>query len=673
MKTNLLLAALAALTLTSLHGMESSVKTISEAKQKELNESLFSACSGDSVEVVKVLLDQGAQLTALDEDEHTPLHWAAEQGSLEISRFLIARGANLVAKSKYDMVPLHTPAFRGNIEICTLLLDSGTPVNSTACIGATPLLMLAINGNIDVCMLFIEKGADLHRANDAGETPLSIAAGKGRTGFCKVLLGASMLKPATRAEEVAPLRERLKTARLCLKGLGVPKDVRSIILESHPDLVRDWSTIFYYGLCKGHLLTDREMTVLKSTIPLYTFEMLKTLMEVARGSARTYELKALIDPEALEESFGEVITTNVENKLLLLQQKARWMDGLRKSVGGPHETNLLRAALPVLTLTSLHGMEPSAKTISEARQKELNESLFRACNGDSVEAVEALLDQGAQLTALDVDENTPLHCAAGRGRLEISRFLIARGASVLAKNRLGMVPLHAPAGRGDVQLCALLLDNGAQVNSSGDEGTTPLQVAAVYGYVDVGMLFIEREADVHRANDTGMTPLRFATVGGRTDFCRMILVASMLKPVIRAEEVAPLRKSLKTARLCLVKLAVPRGVRNIILESHPDLVRDWSTILYYDLCRGHLLTSYEMAVLKRPIPLYTFEMLKPLMEVACGNARTVELKVLLDPEALEENFGKAITTNIENKLLLLQQKARWMDGLRKSVGGPRED
>eukprot|EP01122_Echinamoeba_exundans_P003986 TRINITY_DN14025_c0_g1_i1.p1 TRINITY_DN14025_c0_g1~~TRINITY_DN14025_c0_g1_i1.p1 ORF type:complete len:133 (+),score=24.79 TRINITY_DN14025_c0_g1_i1:27-425(+) len=56
--------------------------------------------------IVKLLLDNGAQVNATNNKNSTPLHFAAGVGNLEIVKMLLAHGANKAAVDKEKYTPL---------------------------------------------------------------------------------------------------------------------------------------------------------------------------------------------------------------------------------------------------------------------------------------------------------------------------------------------------------------------------------------------------------------------------------------------------------------------------------------------------------------------------------------------------------------------------------------
>ena len=53
-----------------------------------------------------MLLEAGADIHALDDDDETPLHWAAKHGPVEALEFLLKRGARTDLKDNQGNLPI---------------------------------------------------------------------------------------------------------------------------------------------------------------------------------------------------------------------------------------------------------------------------------------------------------------------------------------------------------------------------------------------------------------------------------------------------------------------------------------------------------------------------------------------------------------------------------------
>lgn len=79
--------------------------------------------------------------------------------------------------------------------------------------------------------------------------------------------------------------------------------------------------------------------------------------------------------------------------------------------------------------------------------------------------------------------SSPLHYAAGFGRVDCVRALLAAGANISQTDDSGLVPLHNASSFGHVDVVKILLENGANTNVSDHWGFTPLHEAATWGKV----------------------------------------------------------------------------------------------------------------------------------------------------------------------------------------------
>jgi len=62
-------------------------------------------------------------IDAVDDEDETPLMWAAEIGNSEAAIILLENGANIHHTNKKGMTALHCAAVNGNFDIVQLLLN----------------------------------------------------------------------------------------------------------------------------------------------------------------------------------------------------------------------------------------------------------------------------------------------------------------------------------------------------------------------------------------------------------------------------------------------------------------------------------------------------------------------------------------------------------------------
>ncbi|NWZ85402.1 MYPT2 phosphatase, partial [Poecile atricapillus] len=175
------------------------------------------ACIDENLDMVKFLVENGANVNQQDNEGWTPLHAVASCGYLNIAEFLISHGANVAAVNSEGEVPsdiaeeaamkdllLEQVKKQGvDLELSRkeeeqqMLQDARQWLNSGKIedikqprTGATALHVAAAKGYSEVMRLLIQAGFNLNVQDNDGWTPLHAAAHWGVKEACSILAEA---------------------------------------------------------------------------------------------------------------------------------------------------------------------------------------------------------------------------------------------------------------------------------------------------------------------------------------------------------------------------------------------------------------------------------------------------------------------------------------------------
>ena len=149
--------------------------------------------TSSSLETVRFLLDNGADVNPQDDKGWTPLMNSARNSngdsSLETVRLLLERGANPNIKNHVKIHALFMSAWNSNgdssIDTVKLLIEKGANVNLTAAKDWTSLMIATKHSNgissLETVKILLDKGADPNMKSDDGLTALMVATGNSNT------------------------------------------------------------------------------------------------------------------------------------------------------------------------------------------------------------------------------------------------------------------------------------------------------------------------------------------------------------------------------------------------------------------------------------------------------------------------------------------------------------
>lgn len=131
---------------------------------------LYQASIWDYKEIAEILIDKGADINVKDKNGETPLFGATFSCKDETAKILIIKGADVHCKGRSDKTPLHNACRYHHKEIVEMLIAKGADANVQDIYGDSPLH--EAHSNKDIIELIINKGADVNVRNKRGETPL---------------------------------------------------------------------------------------------------------------------------------------------------------------------------------------------------------------------------------------------------------------------------------------------------------------------------------------------------------------------------------------------------------------------------------------------------------------------------------------------------------------------
>lgn len=139
------------------------------------DELLEAARSGAEDRLLSLLTTLNVNCHASDGRRSTPLHLAAGYNRINIVQILLQNGADVHAKDKGGLVPLHNACSYGHFEVTELLIKHGANVNAKDLWAFTPIHEAASKSRIEVCSLLLSEKADPTLLNCHNKTAIDSA------------------------------------------------------------------------------------------------------------------------------------------------------------------------------------------------------------------------------------------------------------------------------------------------------------------------------------------------------------------------------------------------------------------------------------------------------------------------------------------------------------------
>ncbi len=200
-----------------------------------------------------------------------------------------------------------------------------------------------------------------------------------------------------------------------------------------------------------------------------------------------------------------------------------------------------------------------------------------------LEAVQLLIEQGAEISAGDADNTTPLLCASIGGHLGIFKLLLSKGATLTETDNLGQTAITTASSSGNIELVDYLLEKGADINHCNNRGRGVLHLAALRGQNDMLKHLVNLGVNLNARDNDSMSVLCAAGYAGQNATIETLIeLGCDVNEAPNTHGHTPLIAAIWFGHQEAVELFLTKGADLTWTDN------DGSTPLHYSASRGHI-------------------------------------------------------------------------------------
>ncbi|KAL9622121.1 MAG: hypothetical protein Q9160_003464 [Pyrenula sp. 1 TL-2023] len=425
----------------------------------------------------------------------TALNAAAAISTPEIVELLLDEGADVTATNQAGLTALHQASKRNDSKVIEQLLNNGADINAVNDWGSTAISVSCEHGQSDALLALLGKGADLTIANWAGDLPIHIATMNGRGDLACQLLEAGSPVNVERQDGstlllVAVARKCLPMVKRLLEmGVAVDRSFQKGQTALHHAAANEDPT-FAQLLLAAH--ADVACSDDNGVTPLHV-----AVMNGHEGVARI-----LISHGARVAQTSQISITTAVDTGNLAVIKLLLDNGAPVHVKSNTAETLFDQALRLgrlditeflvrqgcFRMPGLMNAGPTARQRIENSNQLEDEFILRVFSGDTSGIKSLLQERPTTVDQEDLDE--ALCIAAARGYTDLVILLLINEANGNRKDSSGRTALHHAMQHWHPEVAFLLIKRGADPCLEDDNGSTPVDIAIHRGLM--GLPFIQR-------------------------------------------------------------------------------------------------------------------------------------------------------------------------------------
>lgn len=390
----------------------------------------------------------------------------------------------------------------GDKIIKELVLNYGKDINQTGDEDIGGLYQAIKHNNIKAVKFFIENNAYVEIATFDGTTPLVLAIEENKPKIVELLIKegkANIYGVYAKETEKYPIYCAVKN-----KNLNMIK----ILLNNNFDLKRE-SYILSYAMENS----DENIVkyLVENGADMYSYEITALYQAVLNLNPKLVEY--FLDKGASIEKAGG---TDVYGNIMMAAAGSKFNNSNDKS---PVDLTLLEKSA-----------ENSAKItemlIGKADKNIINDSLegktplIIAVGNSYIDTAKILIENGANINAVDIEGLSALSYAVNNGDIEIAKLLLENKAKI--KDEL-LIAIKSPIVESRINIMKLLIDNKANINYTDEDGFNPLNIAIESGDMELTKFLITNGANVNSLMQDGVSLIGYAIAQNNMDLLQILI------------------------------------------------------------------------------------------------------------------------------------------------------
>lgn len=498
----------------------------SYAKSHWLNHVMFVPITGQATSdlvMTLIISHHSSDYTghAASGDQHL-LSWAVEQGNEDIVRLLLDRGADIEVRNPFDMTPLCLAVDKENERLACHLIAEGADVDARPTIHTAPLFLAVRNKDHAMAAMLLSHGANPNLSLDYTGV-LRLRRNTWTSTNCHKPLWESL---GTELDMAVQSRDEISISPIDLAVI-IGDEAMALLLLNPAGIGSSVYGLGFdaleYAVTRGHTHTVKMMlrqddrlssnlTTFRTAIRNKKTAIVKKLLEYLPSDKKDLYLSRFLHLA--------IIDCQPDIVLLLLENGAN-----------PNFNGIDRIS-PLMYAVRFANNEITKMLITRgaqvnARDLEGLTVLSWAVQGGIPHIIDLLVSSEQfdrnQYDMPDCEGRTPLEYAIFSGKVHIIKKLLELGASPHIEGRSRCTPLGRAVSWGFPAVAELLLAHGA--DPMGGPKPLPLERAIQYGCLESTKLLVHAGALMEREGAAGAeTPLasKFAQDQGQLEIARYL-------------------------------------------------------------------------------------------------------------------------------------------------------